>query len=193
MDGPERHRMTSMGSPAPRLFLDFDGVLHPDDVYLVGGRPVLKAPGALLMWAPLLETALTAHPAVRIVLSTSWARWRGYARARRALPQQLRERVIGATWHSAMGRSDGGPNTSHWAHHQTWWDRATRYAQIRRYVSQAGVRHWVAIDDDVYGWADHERHRLVATLPETGLAGAGVLDRLGLVLDQLNVSGGTES
>lgn len=28
------------------LFLDFDGVLHPDAVYLVGGRPTLRAEGA---------------------------------------------------------------------------------------------------------------------------------------------------
>ena len=36
------------------LFLDYDGVLHPDHVYLVSGRPVPRADGELLMWAPIL-------------------------------------------------------------------------------------------------------------------------------------------
>jgi hypothetical protein len=31
------------------LFLDFDGVLHPVDAYLVNGRPTLKCNGALFM------------------------------------------------------------------------------------------------------------------------------------------------
>ncbi len=34
------------------LFLDFDGVLHPDAALLVNGRPTLKADGELMMWAP---------------------------------------------------------------------------------------------------------------------------------------------
>lgn len=40
------------------LFLDFDGVLHPDAAYLVRGRPVLRAAGELFMWAPLLAAVL---------------------------------------------------------------------------------------------------------------------------------------
>ena len=66
----------------PILFLDYDGVLHPDDVYLECGRPVLHATGQLFMWAPLLEDALADHPDVRIVLSTSWARELRFTRAR---------------------------------------------------------------------------------------------------------------
>ncbi len=63
------------------LFLDFDGVLHPDGVYLVKGRPVLRAEGALFMWAPLLADALKNYPAVQIVLSTGWAHDLRFARA----------------------------------------------------------------------------------------------------------------
>lgn len=51
------------------LFLDFDGVLHPDAVYLrLNGEIELRAPGALFMWAPALVDALEAHPQIRIVL-----------------------------------------------------------------------------------------------------------------------------
>ena len=90
------------------LFLDFDGVLHPDDAYLVRGRPVLRAEGALFMWASPLAALLDAHPQVQIVLSTSWARELGFSRARRFLPDTLRARVIGATWHSAMAFTSKG-------------------------------------------------------------------------------------
>ena len=86
------------------LFLDFDGVLHPDAVYLEKGRPVLHAEGELFMWAGHLVEALAGRPEVRIVLSTSWARELRFARARDHLPAELRARVIGATWHSGMAR-----------------------------------------------------------------------------------------
>ena len=33
------------------IYLDFDGVLHPDEVYVVKGKIVLKSEGALFMWA----------------------------------------------------------------------------------------------------------------------------------------------
>jgi hypothetical protein len=60
------------------LFLDFDGVLHPNDVYLVDERPVMgNADGhegrdSLFCFAPLLADALQNRPDVTIVLSTSW-------------------------------------------------------------------------------------------------------------------------
>jgi hypothetical protein len=44
------------------LFLDFDGVLHPDAVYLERGRPVLRADGELFMWAHHLVDALASAP-----------------------------------------------------------------------------------------------------------------------------------
>ncbi len=48
--------------------------------------------------------ALGDHQDIRIVLSTCWARNLGFQAARKALPVELRPLVIGATWHSAMGR-----------------------------------------------------------------------------------------
>ena len=75
----------------PVIFLDFDGVLHPDAVYLERGRPVLRAEGELFMWTGHLVEALACHPDVHIVLSTSWARELRFARARDHLPAELRE------------------------------------------------------------------------------------------------------
>ena len=88
------------------LFLDFDGVLHPDAVYLERGRPVLRADGEPFMWSCHLVDALASASHVRIVLSTSWARELRFARARDYLPAELRPRVIGATWHSGMATYD---------------------------------------------------------------------------------------
>jgi hypothetical protein len=65
------------------LFLDFDGVLHPDAAFLVNGRTMLKADGELMMWAPLLVDVLAGFPEMQIVLSTSWARELSFSRARR--------------------------------------------------------------------------------------------------------------
>ncbi len=158
------------------LFLDFDGVLHPDDAYLVRGRPVLRAEGALFMWAGALAVLLDAHPQVQIVLSTSWARELGFTRARRFLPNALRARVIGATWHSAMAYNNNGDYRPR--DRDTWWDRATRYQQIRRYVDRARLADWVAVDDNPDGWADADRDRLVLASSDRGLDDAATMARL---------------
>jgi len=156
------------------LFLDFDGVLHPDAAYLVHGRPVLRAEGELFMWAPLLVEVLADLPKVRIVLSTSWARDLRFTRARDWLPESLRCRVIGATWHSGMNQNLEGFN----AMRLTWWDNATRYQQIRRYVDRAGLADWVAVDDQPAGWAEADQHHLIQTDGEVGLSDVRVREQL---------------
>lgn len=160
------------------LFLDFDGVLHPSEVYLERGRPVLRAEGALFMWAPLLEAVLADFPEVRIVLSTSWARELRFSRARRYLPPGLRARVIGATWHSAMKIDPEGFHHLH----LTWWDQATRYEQIKRYATRASLKQWVAIDDMPEGWDEAYRDRLVQTDSYVGLSDPEKLERLRTIL-----------
>ena len=152
------------------LFLDFDGVLHPDSAYLVKGRPTLKGEGELFMWAPLLIKALADFPEVQIVLSTSWARELSFSRACCWLPEELRARVIGSTWHSAMSFKREGFRSL-----ATWWDEATRYQQIKRYAGRAGLTDWVAIDDQPEGWGADDLGNLVHTHSETGLSDSVVL------------------
>ncbi|MFZ4538201.1 HAD domain-containing protein [Propionivibrio sp.] len=162
------------------LFLDFDGVLHPDAAYLVRGRPELRAEGSLFMWAPLLADVLADFPKVRIVLSTSWARELRFARARDYLPESLRTRVIGATWHSGMNQNMEGFGQLR----ITWWDSATRYQQIRRYVDRAKLSDWVAIDDQPEGWADADGDHLIQTDGNLGLSEPGVFEKLEARLKQ---------
>lgn len=150
------------------LFLDYDGVLHPDAAYLIGGRPVLKSDGELFMWAPVLVDLLQPYPELKIVLSTSWVRVLGYSRARDYLPQAIREKVIGGTWHSAMRRHAEGSHRTD----ASWFTESSRYQQISRYISRAdrSAGAWLAIDDDSEGWPDAQRERLVETNGKTGLS-----------------------
>jgi HAD domain in Swiss Army Knife RNA repair proteins len=151
------------------LFLDFDGVLHPDAAFLDKGRPVLRAEGELFMWTPHLVEALAPHPHIRIVLSTSWVRVRGFNRARNALPEPLRKRVIGATWHTAIGQNDES---------YYWWTNASRYQQIVHYVERARLERRIAIDDDDEEWAGSARGRLILTNPGTGISDPLILEQL---------------
>ena len=171
--GLEMSVQTKNAHLGPVLFLDYDGVLHPDEVFLERGKPVLRARGELFMWTPLLEAALVGYPEVRIVLSTSWARELRFARARDCLPEGLRSRVVGATWHSGMERIDGVS-----LERATWWDMVTRYEHIRRYANHARLSDWVAIDDRPEGWDDVDSGRLVRTHSSRGLSEQRVMNEL---------------
>lgn len=157
------------------LFLDYDGILHPDAVYLVRGRPTLRADGHLFMWMPVLERILADFPDVQIVLSTSWARGFGFSKARRKLSPLLQERTIAATWHSALRRdSEGWPIPKG----ETWWDTATRYEQIKRYVDRENVKEWLAIDDQPTGWPEDQLTHLIKLDGLRGLSDVEVQEML---------------
>jgi len=147
------------------IFLDFDGVLHPDAVYNPRNRPLeLRADGILFMHAPILEDALAPYPEAKIVLSTSWVRVLGYDRTLKKMPPKLNERVIGATYHTQMSQMYQDPYGSN----------MNRFEQINWHVSRNGIKNWLAIDDlfsgyEVNEWPESHRHHLVLTEQETGL------------------------
>lgn len=154
---------------APVLFLDFDGVLHPDAACQTKHGIVLRAEGALFQWASLLTEALAEVPDTRVVLSTTWVRILGFRRARSYLPTAVAERVVGGTWHRRFSREDG-------------WDRdwpwMTRYEQVRHYVERRSLTHWIALDNDAEGWPDRYASHLVHTDDMAGLGQAGKLAEL---------------
>lgn len=131
------------------LFLDFDGVLHNADVYLVGKHPILRAEGKLIQHAGLLVDALAGRDDIRIVLSTNWVPWLGFDRTKEFLPIEIRQRVIGATWHSKgdLPRRD--------------WIALTRFYQISTYVERHHLHDWIAVDDDAEAWPQRFRNHLV--------------------------------
>lgn len=137
------------------IYLDFDGVLHPEDVrrdsrgriFILStdnaGKKI-KSTKRLFENCQLLELALQPYPQVRIVLSTSWVKaLRSYSKARSRLSKGLKDRTIGATFHSAMVFEKYSPYASNCA-----YDSQKRFEQILRDVDSRGVKSWLAIDDD---------------------------------------------
>lgn len=148
----------------PTLFLDFDGVLHPDEVYRVGERIVLRMDGFnLFEFAEVLSELIAPYSELQIVLSTSWVRQLGFEVARAYLPESLQRRVVGATWHETVPRG---------------WDKLTRYQQIQRNVAAHRHERWLAIDDDCRGWSDEHRSNIVVTDSLLGLGAASAQDEL---------------
>lgn len=158
------------------LYLDFDGVLHPDDVYWYRNKGiVLQSPGhALFEHVDLLESLLEPYPELKIVLSTSWVRAEDFNFAKSRLSQSLQRRVIGATYHSAMKREYGLSGLSNGALHG-YFAQLTRYQQIQGDLKRRAPHVWLALDDDTKGWPAEEEDNLVAPCCDKGLARPDVL------------------
>ena len=145
------------------LYLDYDGVLHHEDVRWHPRRGVyLNAPAGFTLFqhAPLLEALLEPYPDVRIVLSTSWVRALGYIRAVKRLPPGLQARVIGATYHSKM--------------HERAFAMLPRGVQVLDDVERRAPKDWLALDDDGSGWPNEHEQRLVLTDERLGLSVPGL-------------------
>ncbi|WKB55436.1 HAD domain-containing protein [Eleftheria terrae] len=152
-----------VGRAAPVLYLDFDGVLHHENVRWHPRRGAyIDAPREyrLFQHAELLEHLLQPYPHIRIVLSTSWVRVYSYSRARQRLPEALRARVVGATFHSEMDLC--------------LFDAMPRGVQVLRDVQRREPSSWLALDDDGEGWSPHCLDRLVLTHEELGISAADV-------------------
>lgn len=150
------------------LYLDFDGCLHPDDVWRHPRRGVelgpLAAGHTLFEHAHLLCDILEPHPAIRIVLSTTWVQVLRYSYAVKRLPIQLQLRVVGATYHSSMNRDA--------------FRSVPRGYQVLADVARRKPSAWVALDDDTEGWPKDHLDRLVQSHPTLGLGGPGVAQQL---------------
>jgi hypothetical protein len=144
------------------LFVDFDGVLHPDAVYASGPKksPNIKLQAAghrLFENTEFLESALMDYPHVAIVLSTTWCLHYGFEYAKGQLTPSLQSRVLGTTF---------DPKYPHFWRMPHW----SRYDQILSDVSGRRPAAWLAVDDDPLGWPEIEQYSLVLTTPELGLA-----------------------
>jgi hypothetical protein len=154
------------------LFCDFDGCLHPGEVYRYRKPPIirLKSPRhSLFESCEVLESLLAPYPELRIVLSTSWVRTFSFNFAKKQLTARLQARVIGATWHSKL------PTAS-------YFTELSRYAQIRDNVRWRRPKRWLALDDDDAGWDPADVGHLALMPADLGLsdtlAQAHLKDRL---------------
>lgn len=123
----------------PVLMLDIDGVLHPGQ-------------SGTLIYLPLLETWLRAHPDVDVVISSNWRETHALDELRNFFSIELRERVIGCT--------PVLPNS-------------TRLDEILFVVREYGITQWAALDDRVQEFPD--TRRLVATEYLDGITGDSLL------------------
>jgi HAD domain in Swiss Army Knife RNA repair proteins len=151
------------------LYLDFDGVLHPSDVWMVNNQPVLQFKDdpslTLFCWAPILESILDDIDPVgqiRVVLSTTWAHRFGYERASEHLPESLKSRVIGVT--------EGFP--------------APRITQIITHTEDNQISRWIAIDDD-FGEALQHQEKLIKCSGSLGISSIKTQQELRIKLEVL--------
>jgi hypothetical protein len=123
----------------PTLFLDFDGTLHigraamaeDGSISLNTGRPLFE-------FAPLLIEQLKPYPAVRVVLTTSWLMTLLPEDVIALMPSELARRVVGTTRCVKPRLSDVLNGTN-------------RTYVISRYAQGMQLKHWLAVDDAVFG------------------------------------------
>ena len=155
------------GHGAVLLYLDFDGVMHPEDVWWHPNLgPYLRSPEghALFENNHVLRELLSVFPEVLVVLSTSWVTRYGLAYTTKQLPPELRQRVIGATFHPRMDRMA--------------FDVLPRWLQVFQDAQKRRPYDWVAVDDASDDWPTEQRHRLVAARTVAGLAEPAVVAEL---------------
>jgi hypothetical protein len=156
------------------LYLDYDGVLHHENV--LWSRTIgayLSAPDQykLFQHLELLEKLLAPYPQIRIILSTSWVRRYGCSQAAKQLGPRLRQRVLGATFHSRM-RED------------LFMDKP-RGQQVWEDVQRRKPLDWLALDDDGEGWPPESVGRFIQTHDKDGISHPDVLAKLKAGLEQL--------
>jgi hypothetical protein len=130
------------------VFLDFDGVLHPDPC---------TEPARLFENAPRLAKAIGDFPEVGLVLSTSWRQAKPYEQLLAALPSRLQQRIIGLT----PNFSDFAPCASLIPY--------PREAECMRWLEQNRLQgeDWLALDDRP-SWFTPYCENLIACHPQSG-------------------------
>lgn len=141
------------------IYLDFDGVLHDDEVYWHPKHGIyIRTPGKILFeWASILEELLSPHPDVKIVLATSWVSMKNFEFAKKNLSPRLQECVIGATFHKRhMSKFN--------------FDSLPRGYQIAADVDRRKPERWISIDNDDEGWPPQIRDKLIKTESHLGIS-----------------------
>ncbi len=147
------------------LYLDFDGVLHHQNVFWHRNLGVyLSAPDGYVLFqhSALLERLIAPYPDLKIVLSTSWVSRYGNSRAAKNLRPALRARVIGATYNARMDKQS--------------FAAMPRGMQVWEDVRKRQPKDWLALDDDHHQWPEWCRDKYVRTHPLEGLSVPEVIE-----------------
>ena len=115
------------------LFLDFDGVLHPQ----TPRRDLSDAENRLFSYLPRLEAVLRDFPQWRIVISSSWREGRPWKNVISAFSADIALRIAGGT--PVLQRKEP-PYPKH-----------PRFDEIGLYLAAQGEQGvpWLALDDEV--------------------------------------------
>ncbi|CAN7715694.1 HAD domain-containing protein [Variovorax sp. LjRoot175] len=124
------------------LFLDFDGVLHPE------GEGHLPNDGSDFCFLPRLEQLLREFPHVRIVISSSWRERLSYETLLKPFAEDIRARILGATPPRTFGR----PHP--FAHRE---EEILAWLHLHDAVDEP----WVALDDAEWQFDRHKDHLVV--------------------------------
>ena len=140
------------------LYLDYDGVLHHENVHWHPKRGAYMHPRGFNLFehAALLDRLLEPFRDLDIVLSTSWVRKYGCYQSAKMLPPGLRRRVIGATFHSRMDRTE--------------FATLPRGLQVYEDTLRRRPGDWFAIDDVDEGWPVEFKDRIVLTDEVLGIS-----------------------
>lgn len=142
------------------LFLDFDGVLHPPEVYLRNGEPWLDSEDLnLFCWAHLLEATLLIYPELKIVISSSWSKIFGIEVLKQKLPTSLAERVIDTTRLYQINKHARG-------------------LEILFYATDHNITNWIALDDDGFEWPASELDKFIRCNPDRGVSSPLIIKKL---------------
>ncbi|QPS06911.1 hypothetical protein I6G66_21750 [Delftia acidovorans] len=149
------------------LYLDLDGVVHHEAVLWHPRCGIYMSPyqatgHSLFEWLPILQEELAPYPQVSLVLSSTWCIRPGYAKTLQRLPEQLRTRFIGGTFHKRVHGADPWILAS--------FRDTSRGQQILEDVTRRKPRQWLALDDDIEDWPTTILDRLVACDGKTGLS-----------------------
>lgn len=131
------------------LFLDIDGVLHPQS----DGESV--SPERRFCCLPAIIEVLQDFPSVEIVISSMWRYYFELPVLRAIFPPEIERRIIGVT---PLYERDEGMYTP-----------ALREDEILRWLKDTRRQHeeWIAIDDAGWQFIDH-KHRLVECVGHNG-------------------------
>jgi hypothetical protein len=138
----------------PIVFLDFDGVTHPEP------SPAERKFESL----PRIEAVLRQHPGVSIVLSTSWRENHALDDLRDLFSSDMMHRVI-----------DGTPIVTRYV--RDWYpvrlSERIRQCEVEAWLheNRTLVHPWIAIDDRA-GWFEIECENLLVTDKTTGFTEA---------------------
>lgn len=149
------------------LFLDFDGVLHPQEAQQE----------QLFTRTPLLEALLREHLTVRVVISSSWREIFDLPALREHFSPDIAARIIDVTPVRVTNEQLPGPLWSYVREGECW-------AWMHR--NRPEGTPWIALDDQAWRFSP-QCPQLVLTDPAVGLD-AWVVERLGQLMAN-NVAG----